>query len=130
MKKSGRSARANERLHLILQYVMLLFCSCKHQQSKGRTASRTHTHREHGCLNCKHFNTQTHTQHCPSQSSTMTFHRNTHTQKASAKSIQAHTDTHCVHTFQVKPDTGASHTLHIKSVNYIASCSFLPPVQD
>lgn len=99
--KSGRCARATkERLHLTLQYVMLLFCSCKHQQSKGRTASRTH--REHGYLNCKRFNTQTHTQHCPSQSSTMTFHRNTHTQKASAKSIlsqiQAHTQTRIVYT--------------------------------
>lgn len=39
-----------------LQCVMSLLSSCKHQQSKGRTASLAH--REH--LDCKHFNVQTH----------------------------------------------------------------------
>lgn len=56
-----------------LQCVMSLVSSCKHQQSKGRTASLAHG--EHGHLDCKHFNVQMHTLHFRY---TLTFHVHAH----------------------------------------------------
>lgn len=96
----------------ILQWVTSLLCSCKLQQSKGRTATRTHM--EHGHLDCKHFDTQTHVTHWPFMLTlTLGF----------SKSSVVHTYFGCSLTLEVP-----KHTLHTRRVNYITG-PFLPPNQ-
>lgn len=92
-----------------LQYVMSLLCICKHQQSKGRTASRTH--REH--LDCKHFKTHSHT---PSRLQQKLCW---HDSKLSLS--HAHKNTAHIHTWW-----SLTHTLHSRSIDYIV-VPFRPP---
>lgn len=109
------------------------------------THTHTYSHTEHGNLDCKHFNTQTHT--ALSQSALYTdlsrclihTYTLTDTHSASAKatlsSFQAHTHPHphtqSVHTHSRRSLTPEhpKHTLHSRSINYIAD-PFLPPSQN